>query len=156
MAHSHEEPVHCNSFRKVMPYRLISFRLGNTLSPLSTFFCSSLKIELIYPELCLLLDKTHRERKHAEASEKAAAVLSGLSFTVVIVWLADLRKLLCNNCYLCPVVSSICVKHNTHQYIAVSVELFHASGRRWVLAVFELPTLSETSEEKGHHVNAVY
>lgn len=61
-----------------MPHRLLS----PWKHSFSSAHLSLLLLELIYPELCLLLDKTHREGKHAEASENAAAVLSGLSFTV--------------------------------------------------------------------------
>lgn len=36
----------------------------------------------VYPELCLLLDRTQLEGKHAGASENAAAVFNVLSFTL--------------------------------------------------------------------------
>ena len=83
MSRSHEEPLRSNNFQKVTPRRVKSARC---FSSLHLFLSSSSKVDLIYPELCLLLDKTHTG-KHAEASENTPAELVGLSFTVtIIVW----------------------------------------------------------------------
>lgn len=76
MSQSHEKLLHCLSLLLSWLQKL------PTRSPLHTFLSSSLKIVLIYPDVCLLLDKTHVEGEHAGASENAAAVLIGLSFTV--------------------------------------------------------------------------
>lgn len=106
MSCSHEEPVRCNNFQKVTPRHssplVLDTQIGSLFFLYEPFLSSSVKIDLIYPELCLLLDKTHTHTgKHAEASKNAPAELIGLSLTVaIIVWLVEWRKLLCNGSYL--------------------------------------------------------
>ena len=136
MSRSHEEPLRSNNFQKVTPRRVKSARC---FSSLHLFLSSSLKVDLIYPELCLLLDKTHTHththRKTCWGLWKHTSWACRLIFYRdhhrVIGWTAEtiMQRLISTVYIFSLIVSSICglvqVRRNTqHSVHIVGTEQF--------------------------------
>lgn len=141
MSRSHEEPLRCNNFQKLMPRRLLSSRLGYTnllaVFSLWTFFLLFLENR---PHLSRAVfavrQNTHTQRKTCWGLWKRTSwahwLISYRGHYRVIGWTTETIMQQLVSIYLSLIVSSICglvqVRHNTqHSVHIVSTEMFSFS-----------------------------